>query len=241
MIRQIVFVLAALMGLIALSLPATGQDHLNPEDERYDHTFDGVHYRIPASYVLPGTTWEHLFFTFWISDGKPEGVGVPAMGTSGRAGRFYWPPEPGRPSFSSDDFLVNVREAVPMDATRGRAYVDHQRMRGPSSGGQVTSEGGLECRNYPTTAKYCYTRSNEDPDVAMDLRLWGAKPLDRVWEMTLYSKVDALLVKITFPGVGQSRWPEVVCRTLLFVRSWRVSDGAAALDCPLQRLAPAAQ
>lgn len=89
--------------------------------------------------------------------------------------------------------------------------------RGPEVGGQVESEYGLECRSYPTGYKNCYTRRDDDLDIVMQLGLWGA-PLQNIWDMKFYSRSDALWVKLSFPGIGQSRWPEVVCRTLFLVR-----------------------
>jgi hypothetical protein len=54
--------------------------------------------------------------------------------------------------------------------------------------------------------------------------------------MKFYSRTDALWVKLAFPGLAQSRWPDVVCRTLQLVRTWRVSSGPAPQDCSMIRV-----
>lgn len=226
-------VLATALSLAILSLPAAGQDGLDPRNRSYDYTIGGVQYRVPARYMPRSTDpryrYDHLTFAFWLSDGKPIGDGVPPIGTKERHGRgWYWPPEPGRPFFSGDDFLVFVSQALPLDPSQGMARQRWPRERVGGSEGLITREDGLDCRSYPTGAKLCFTPLGDDPDVSMDL---GLRPDNPVWAMKFYSRADSMWVKLDFPGLGQSRWPEVVCRTLLLVRTWRISAGPPPPDC----------
>jgi hypothetical protein len=227
------FAFTVTLSLGTLSLPAAGQDRLDARSKSYDYTFGGVQYRVPGSYMRPSINPrhadDHLYFAFWVSDGKPIADGVPPLGSNERRGRAYWPPEPDRPSFSSKDFVVFVMEAVPMDPSQGLTRQRWPRERVGGSEGLITREYGLECRSYPTGSKHCFTSLGDDPDVSMSLAIWG--PDNTVWDMKFYSKVDAVWVKLSFPGLGQSRWPDVVCRTLQLVRSWRVGDGPQPPDC----------
>jgi len=213
-------------------MPSVAQDRPDARNKPYEYSIGGVEFRVPASYMRPAADprylYDHLYFAFWVSDGKPVGGGVPPLGSNERTGRGYWPPEPGRPAFSNKDFLVFVSEAIPMDQTQGLARQRWPRERMGGKEGLITREEGLDCRSYPTGYKDCVTPLGDDPDVSMSLSLWGDLT---VWDMMLYSRADSMWVKLAFPGVGQSRWPEVVCRALQLIRSWRISGGPSPPDC----------
>ena len=147
----------------------------------------------------------------------------------GRA--VYWPSEPGRPFFSSEDFVVLVREARPM--ARSQALERQQWLRGrvKAGGGPTAVEDGLECYTYPTGYKYCVTPAGSDPDVGMSRNIMPNNPS---WRMSFYSPADSLWVQLDFPELGQPRWPDIVCRALLLIRSWRTSDGPPPPDCSLR-------
>jgi hypothetical protein len=225
-------VLVAAPGFVFLSLPSAAQYRLDTGDRSYDYTIGGVQFRVPANYMRPAADfrylYDHLYFAFWVSDGKPVGEGVPPLGSRERAGRGYWPPEPGRPAFSDKDFLVFVLEAVPMDRTKGLARQWWPREVAEGNKGLITREDGLDCRSYPTGHKDCFTPLGDDPDISMSLYDWGDLT---VWNMKFYSSQDSMWVRLDFPGVGQSRWSEVVCRTLFLIRSWRISGGPPPPDC----------
>lgn len=237
--RSIIF-LVAVLGLRFVAPPAVAQDHADPRDESYDYTIDGVQFRVPVTYMRPSSDpnyqYQHLNFAFWLSDGKPIGKNVPPIGAKERQGPgWYWPPEPGRPYLSKEDFLVFVAEAIPMDAILGlRRQKWPRQWAGSSATPPITREYGLDCRNSRTDAKTCFTQLHEDPDVSMYLQGWRSGNTD--WQMKFYSRTDALWVKLAFPDLGQPRWAEVVCRTLRLVRTWRVSGGPAPQDCPTIRV-----
>jgi len=217
---------------VFVSLPSVAQNRLDADTKSSICTISGVQFRVPASYKRPPVDspnlCDRLYFAFWVSDGKPVAEGVPPLGSKDRPGRGYWPPEPGRPAFSSTDFLVFVREAVPMDRAQGLARQRWPREVPEGNKGLTTREDSLECRSYPTGYKNCFTPLGDNPDVSMSLELWGYLT---VWSMKFYSITDSLWVKLDFPGVGQSRWSEVICRTLFLIRSWRISGGPSPPDC----------
>lgn len=225
--------LAVGLSLEALTLVAIAQDRLDSRANVYDYTIGGVHYRVPGSYMgrstHPHYVYTHLNFAFWVSDGKPIGLSVPPTGSKERHGLgWFWPPEPGRPFFSSQDFLVFVSQAVPLDKNRGLERQQWRRESVSGSPGPIAREDGLDCRTYPTGHKSCVGPVGEDPDVGLRLEMWPDNP---AWDMTFYSRADSLWVQLNFPALGQSRWQDVVCRTLLLVRSWRVSAGPPLPDC----------
>jgi hypothetical protein len=218
--------------LVFLSPPSAAQYRLYADAKSSTCTMGGVQFRVPASYKRPPVDsrnlCDRLYFAFWVSDGKPEAEGVPPLGSKERIGRGYWPPEPGRPAFSSTDFLVFVLEAVPLDRAQGLARQRWPREMPEGNKGLTTREDNLECRSYPTGHKDCFTPLGDDPDVRMWLGFGGDLT---VWNMNFYSIPDSMWVKLNFPGVGQSRWSEVVCRTLFLIRSWRISGGPPPPDC----------
>lgn len=228
-----VSVLGMAMSLGLLSLPVSAQNQLEHRNRSYDHTIGGVQFSVPGSYMHPshirGRADDALSFMFWVSDGKPEAAGVTPIGTKDRVGRaIFWPTEPGRPFNSGEDFLVRVREARPMERNKALERQQFVRNGVTRGGGPTTIENGLECHTYATGYKYCATPTGTDPDVAMSLSMF---PDNQYWRMRLYSPADSLWVELDFPEVGQSRWPEVVCHTLLLIRSWRISDGPPPPDC----------
>lgn len=235
--RLIAFAIALALGSHAL--PATAQDKGGPGPKTYEYTLGSMRFRVPSSYMRPSAdptyVYNHLYFAYWLSDAKPIGSDVPPMGTRERSGRgWYWPPEPGRPFFSSEDFLVFVLEALPMGQAQGLARQEWPREPVGPRGGVTRNEDGLSCRSYQTGRKHCFTPIGSDPDVSMSLNIW---PDNVVWTMTFYSRADSMWVKLDFPGLGQSRWSDVICRTLQLIRSWRISEGPPPPDCQSARLA----
>ncbi|MSP76047.1 MAG: hypothetical protein EXR12_07920 [Rhodospirillaceae bacterium] len=215
------------------SLPVSAQHQIETRNTSYDHTIGGVQFRVPGSYMHPshirGRADGALFFMFWVSDGKPEAAGVTPIGTKDRVGRaIFWPTEPGRPFNSGEDFLVRVRAARPMERDKALERQQFTRDGVTRGGGPTTNENGLECHTYATGYKYCATPIGTDPDVAMALQLF---PENLFWRMRLYSPADSLWAELDFPELGQAHWPEVVCRTLLLIRTWRISDGPPPPDC----------
>jgi hypothetical protein len=108
----------AALSLRLVTPSAVAQDRAHPSDRTSLLHHWWVQFRVPISYMRPSPDpsyqYQHLNFAFWLSDGKPIGVGVPPIGTKARQGPgWYWPPEPGRPYLSKDDFLVFVAESHP--------------------------------------------------------------------------------------------------------------------------------
>lgn len=200
-------------------------------------TINGMQFRIPGSYMQPSSDprspSKYLHFSFWVSDGKPIQVGVPEIGSKDRVGRaIFWAPEPGRPYNSSDDFVVLVIQALPGTEESLSRRQDSIRQRIAGLHGTASTEDGLECRLYKSGAKDCATAPGHNPKVTMDIL--SVMPNNPTWRMIFYSPADSLWVELRFPVLGQSRWPEVVCRTLLLIRSWRTSGAPPSPDCSKQ-------
>lgn len=240
--RWMLGVLSAMLGLGLLSLPASGQSQFGPtvqerlerRNRSYDLAIDGMQFRIPGSYMQPSndprSPSKYLHFSFWVSDGKPVQFGVPEIGSKDRVGRaIFWAPEPGRPYNSSDDFVVLVLRALPGTEESFSRRQDGIRQRIAGLHGTASTEDGLECRLYKSGAKDCATALGHDPAITMDIL--SVMPNNPTWRMTFHSPADSLWVELRFPELGQSRWPEVVCRTLLLIRSWRTSDAPSSPDC----------
>jgi hypothetical protein len=224
---------AIALALAAVSVPAVGQDRLERRTKPLDITIDGVPLRVPGKYAhgpnIPIGAIK-FGFSFWISDGEPVSGGVPEIGATDRVGAaIYWPREAGRPPVGrQDDFLVLVHDVA---FVAGKKEINRQQWRRERVGGGIGSnkvENGLECRAYPIGSKDCVTPLGYDPDVVMELRPMSG---NSTWRAYIHSSVDPLWADLSFPELGQSRWPEAVCRTLQLIRSWRLSGGPPPPDC----------
>jgi hypothetical protein len=225
-------VTAVALTLATFSLPAVGQDRLERRTKPLDITVDGVRLRVPGKYAhgpnIPVGALK-FGFSFWVSDGEPVAGGVREIGATERVGRaIYWPSEPGRPFGSRDDFLVLILDVAFIADKKENNRQKRMRDGVMRDGGPTGVENGLDCHSYPTGYKYCVTPLGAEPEVGMDLTIMPSNP---TWSMSVYSSADPMWVELRFPELGQSRWPEIVCRTLLLIRSWRISDGPPPPDC----------
>jgi hypothetical protein len=51
------------------------------------------------------------------------------------------------------------------------------------------------------------------------------------WRMHFYSRPDAMTVVLDIPLIGLPRWSQVICQTLVLLRTWRAAAGPAPQDC----------
>ncbi len=235
---------ATLLGLaLCLSFPSFAAlcqtaDTKKPLEDRsrlHDYRVGGVLFRVPGPYIQPASVARKpeqvLRFVFWVSDGEPLWNGVRGLPEKDRTRRaMYWPDEPGRPSFGSEDFLVHV-VAAPLSPEKGMQRQAQLRDRAVGSGQYALKiEDGLQCYIRQNESKGCVSSIGDDPDVNM--AFYGSpKSSIPAWRLQLYSRTDGLSAVLDFPLVGQALWPEAVCRTLGLLRAWRVSGGPPPKDC----------
>jgi len=183
---------------------------------------------------------DYISFAFWLSDGKPVWSGYRQLPEAKKVGNgFFWPPEPGRPDRTGDDFLVRVVDVYPRDAKDG---MDGQiRLRGSRFGPNrtVTNYGRLQCgfdERISSAQIICFNPIDDDPAVYMtgrspNLAHDGGREPWRPMRLYFYSRADGMTGRIDFPDLGLSRWEEMMCKTLSFVRAWRVPPGPLPADC----------
>jgi hypothetical protein len=195
----------------------------NPvQSETRDVVLEGVHFRIPVAYQNP-KIWVQLF-SFWVSDGKPIWSGISEVPSAMLVGKgVFWPPEPRRPFDTDRDFFVKVLEVQPEGPDDGMAR--QQRMRNLITGiGPEKNQYGLECRT-ALFGKGCMTAMEGDVVMNMiDDNLYS-------WRMHFYSHSDGLSVELDIPLIGLPRWSQVICQTLVLLRTWRAAAGPAPSDC----------
>ena len=180
---------ASLCAAALLAAPQVGgQVSGNPphDSEATDVVVDGMPFRVPLDYFRPPSpealkaseglrAWyryekgvlnaTHLAFFFWISDAKSPRIprGTPQQKLVGPGS--FWPPEPGRPYLTVDDFLVRVVEARPRDLKGG--VVPLHFAIGPNR--TVENYGRLECGidRANVTPIVCRTPIDDDVVVTM--------------------------------------------------------------------------
>jgi hypothetical protein len=203
----------------------------------------GERFKVPGGYVFPTAyrgysphppDWPDpnrrysglMDFDFWLADGKPSQHRMYYTST-------FWPPEAGRPTSGIEDFIVSVVGAVyEPDDDLTRKQVNERRWREDrvaKGGMSVETAFGLTCytpkvRRLP---ELCVTPLEADPVVMIQSLADGSRSV----EMQFHSRIDKFFVELHFPQIALSRWQDVVCRTLLLIRSWRVSEGPAPPDC----------
>jgi hypothetical protein len=217
---------------------------------------NGVLFRIPRDYFPVSTEvlkegkkpdrsfWldkgslkgNYIGFGFWLSDSKPLWNGWRSLPHQQLVGsRVFWPPEPGRPYLTPDDFFVRVVDLYPRDANA--ALEGQKAVRGGEFGPNRTVEeyGQLKCgidKSNPSPI-LCRNPIADDPAVYIS----GGAPIRSAdgafvaMRMYFYSRADGLQARVDFPGHGLPRWEEIVCKTLSLVRTWRVSPGPPPGDC----------
>lgn len=253
-----------LLALIACAFVTFGTSAERAVAQSNDKTTEisvrGVLFQIPKEYFSVGPAaiksgkhfqlengllkGDDFSFNFWLSDSKPLWEGARKLPELSLVGaRVYWPPEPGRPFLSGDDFLVRVVDVYPREA---QAALDGQRrLRGGEYGPRRTIEiyGRLKCGVDRSTAVpiICTSPFDDDPVVYISGsgQIQDKEGTFSSMRMYLYSRIDGLAARIDFPGQGLTRWEEVVCKTLSLVRAWRASGDPSPDDCSkFPRLTP---
>jgi hypothetical protein len=221
--------LLALSALLVLSAaPAIGQEG-SKTVEYDDFILNSVTYRVPrmflgAKYAIP-LGGETIVFRFWVSDRAPAKIEKPV----GYAA--FWPPEPGRPSESPDDFAVYAMAQAGNQQIVDRLQASFREARS----GVLRNEYGLDCYRPGLGDIQCVTEAGRDPAAHFTLeRALYAPPIMR---MHAYSSKDGLFARAIFPPIGMPKGAQVLCQTYALLRTWRTSDGPAPDSCAT-RLTP---
>jgi hypothetical protein len=183
---------------------------------------------------------DDISFAFWISDGKPLWSGYRQLPEAKKVGNgVFWPPEPGRPDRTGGDFLARVVDVYPRDAKQAMEAQTGLRGSGFGPNRTVTNYGRLQCgiaERVSAGQIICFNPVDDDPAVYMHggapnfMRDGGREPW-RPMRLYFYSRADGLTGRIDFPDLGLPRWDEMMCKTLSFVRAWRVPPGPPPGDC----------
>jgi len=199
-----------------------------------DIEINGILSRIPHEYFRARNTQNGAYygFAFWLSDGKPPL-------TSSNLILDKWPPDPGRPSRSTEDFVVWVTSITYLsveEADRTRPGGGFRRYDHGFETQVAPGIYGMACRRNSTGN---YLACLSAPGEAVATRLWS--PFMHVPNQSFTAEVfsrsdDNLDLSIHFPTMAISRWPEVLCAVLSFTRAWRVG-GPASPDCSKLRMA----
>lgn len=210
-----------------------------------DYEIKGRRFRVPEKYIDIAPRPDQLNrvnvrqgqfgVAFWLSDGNPSPVRLIFSTT-------FWPKEPGRPTSGDTDFVVNAYhvEYLPPGEEK-KEVLPSQRLQRvfantlPASERTQETVHGLTCYTTTRTGEhsvFCATPSDTDLDVLFTTRWlesqWpGGRPPNPHWRAEIYSKVDGLLISVSFPETALRRWADVVCRTLTLVRSWHTSRSIA--------------
>jgi hypothetical protein len=203
--------------------PAFGQQG-NAMTDHDDYIVNGVKYRVPRTFrhnsLVSRETASEMPFAFWVSDRAPARIGAPDQGAAA-----FWPPEPGRPSESSEDFVATAVAVV-----GGQHFIDQQQASLRSEHGEaLVSEYGLDCYRPRFGALQCITEANRDPAAHFALPI-TPHPTDIV-QMSAFSSKDGVGTYIFFPMIGMPKWAAVLCQTYALLRTWRVSAGPPPDNC----------
>jgi hypothetical protein len=208
---------AALLSVILLASPAFAQQG-SAAAESHDFVLNGATYRVPRTYqpIAPTSPQaaHRLSFGFWVSDLAPA---LPTLNTT------FWPPEPGRPSESADDFVVLVvttygdQRTIEMLQASVRA----------AAHGKPDREYGLDClRPRSPAPAQCITDTGHEP--AAHFTLLDSMSTVRTFA---FSARDGVYTTVTFPLIGLPKWQAVLCGSYALLRRWRVSGGPPPDDC----------
>jgi hypothetical protein len=230
---------------------AQSRERAMPSSIVVEYDIRGKTFRVPERYLggwqatkRPEPIKASFFdVAFWLSDGAPSPVRGISLNT-------YWPKEAGRPTSGDDDFVVSAFhvEYLPTELAQ-KVVLPSARLQNTLTSlirpSRQESVDGLTCyiSTHPNVHSVaCAPQSSYEFDVLLaanwDKRHWpGGRPPNPSWQLDLYSKKDGLWIWVRFPEVALRRWSDVVCRTLLLVRSWQFPPERGDSDCPRRRVA----